>query len=131
MKLEYVGTEIEELSVKKDLSEDVEINLQTNTSFTVYFSEEGDSCFGEFRVNIFSQYDPEQLTINYCSKSFFNMYGAETSTKTEEEIHEDIFERIFPMCNETIKQFTSMVGLPNISLVDMETAAVPPKGVLQ
>ena len=124
MKLEYVGTDIEELSVKKFLPEDAEISLQANSSFTVYISDERDSCIGEFSVTIFSQFDPEQLTINYSSKSFFNMYDVPGGPETEQEIHEELFNRIFPMCNETIKQFASMVGLPNISLVEMDMASI-------
>ena len=124
MKLEYVGTDIEELSVKKELPEDAEISLQANSRFTIYFSDDGDSCIGEFGVTIFSQFNPEQLTINYSSKSFFNMYDAPSGPESEEEIHDELYNRIFPMCNETIKQFTSMVGLPNISLVEMDMASI-------
>ena len=124
MKLEYIGTDIEELSVKKFLPEDAEISLQANSNFTVYFSDDGESCICEFSVNIYSQFDPEQLTINYSSKSFFNMYGVDGHPEDELEIHEELFNRIFPMCNETIKQFASMVGLPNISLVEMDMASM-------
>ena len=74
MRLEYVGTDITELSLRKDIPDDAEIELQTNTNYTVYFSEDGDSCYGEFNVEIISQHDPSMLSINYCSKSYFNIY---------------------------------------------------------
>lgn len=120
MKLEYLGTDIEELSMRKNISDDIEIELQTNTNYTVYFSEDGESCIGEFEVEIVSQFDPDQLMISYRSKSFFNIYDVLYFDKNvEREIHTDVFDRIFPLCNETLRQFTSMAGIPNISLVDM------------
>lgn len=120
MKLEYLGTDIEELSMRKNISDDIEIELQTNTNYTVYFSEDGESCIGEFEVEIVSQFDPDQLMINYRSKSFFNIYDVLYFDKNvEREIHTDVFDRIFPLCNETLRQFTLMAGIPNISLVDM------------
>ena len=121
MRLEYIGTEIAELSMKKDIPDDMEIELQTNTNYTVYFSEDGDSCYGEFEVEIVSQFDPSRLNIRYCSKSYFNIYDAYLGEEGERErqIHIEVFNRIFPMCNETLRQFTSMAGVPNISLLDM------------
>ncbi|MBQ2845783.1 MAG: hypothetical protein IJA01_02115 [Firmicutes bacterium] len=121
MRLEYVGTDITELSLRKDIPDDAEIELQTNTNYTVYFSEDGDSCYGEFNVEIISQHDPSMLSINYCSKSYFNIYDAYFGEEgdIERQIHMEVFNRIFPMCNETLRQFTSMAGVPNISLLEM------------
>ncbi len=120
MRLEYIGTEITELSMRKNIEDDTEIELQTNANFTVYFSDDGESCIGEFLIEVFSQPDPNQLSINYCSKSFFNIYEADYDINTEQQIHMEVFNRIFPMCNETIRQFTAMAGVPNISLMDMD-----------
>ena len=121
MRLEYIGTEIAELSLKKNIPDDTEIELQTNTNYTVYFSEDGDSCYGEFEIEIVSQFDPNQLNIKYSSKSYFNIYDAFLGEEgeIERQIHIEVFNRVFPMCNETLRQFTSMAGIPNISLLDM------------
>lgn len=123
MRLEYLGTDISELSIRKDISDDMEIELQTNTNYTVYFSEDGDSCIGELEVEIVSQHDPNQLMINYCSKSFFEIQDLlYFDQSVERELHREVFDRIFPLCNETLRQFTSMVGVPNISLLEMNVA---------
>lgn len=124
MRLEYVGTDITELSIRKDIDEDMELELQANTNYTVYFSEDGEACIGEFAVEISSQNDPSQLSINYCSKSFFNIYDAGFGEDVEKQIHMEVFNRIYPMCNETIRQFTSMAGAPNISLMDMDISSL-------
>ena len=122
MKLEYLGTDITELSIKKNIEDDMDIELETNTNFTVYFSEDGSSCIGEFQVEISSMFDPDQLSITYSSKSFFNIHDARFDIHVDEEVHMEVFDRIFPMCSETIKHFAAMAGVPNIALPEMNAA---------
>lgn len=122
MKLEYVLTDIRELSYKKNISEELEIQIETKTNYNVYYSDDGKSCVGEFVAEFISVGDPERLQIRYNSKSLFNLYDVVLNDETKKEIHINIFDRIYPMCNETIKSFAAMSGVPNISLPKMDVS---------
>lgn len=120
MKIEYVLTDIIELSYKKNITEELEMQIETRTNYHVYYSDDGNSCIGEFAAEFVSMDDPEQLQIRYSSKSLFNLYDVVLNDESKKEIHIDIFNRIYPMCNETIKSFSAMSGVPNISLPPMD-----------
>lgn len=124
MKIEYVLTDIRELSYKKNITEDLEIEIDARTNYYVYYSDDGNSCIGEFTVEFVSVENPEQLQMRYSSKSLFNLYDVILDDETKKEIHIDIFNRIYPMCNETIKNFSAMSGVPNISLPPMDISAM-------
>lgn len=126
MKIEYVLTDINELSYKKNISEELEIQIETKTNYHVYYSEDGHSCIGEFIAEFISADNPEQLQIRYNSKSLFNLKDVVLDDEIKKEIHIEIFNRIYPMCNETIKSFSAMSGVPNISLppIDMSETKI-------
>lgn len=120
MKIEYVLTDIIELSYKKNITEELEMQIETRTNYHVYYSDDGKSCIGEFVAEFVSKDNPEQLQIRYSSKSLFNLYDVVLDDKSKKEIHIDVFNRIYPMCNETIKSFAAMSGVSNISLPPMD-----------
>ena len=120
MKIEYVLTDIQELSFKKNITEEAQIQIQTKTNYNVYYAEDEKSCIGEFSAEFIPVDNPEQLQIKYRSRSLFNLYDAVLGIDVKKQIHIEIFNRIFPMCNETIKQFCAMSGAPNISLPMMD-----------
>lgn len=120
MKIEYVLTEIQELSFRKNITRETQIQIQTNTKYNVYYAEDGKSCIGEFSAEFIPVNNPEQLQIKYRSRSLFNLYDTILDDDIKKQIHIEIFNRIFPLCNETIKHFSAMSGIPNISLPMMD-----------
>lgn len=120
MKIEYVLTEIQELSFEKNITGETQIQIQTKTNYMVYYAEDGKSCIGEFVAEFAPVENPEQLQIKYRSRSLFNIYDTALEAEDKKQIHIEIYNRIFPMCNETIKQFCAMSGAPSISLPMMD-----------
>ena len=120
MKIEYVSTDIQELSFRKNITGETQMQIQTKTNYSVYYAEDGKSCIGEFSAEFIPVNNPEQLQIKYRSRSLFNLYDTILNDDVKRQIHIEIFNRIFPMCNETIEHFSALSGAPNISLPMMD-----------
>ena len=120
MKLEYLFTDIKELSYKKDLQESAQIEIQTKMDYTVYYSDDAKSCLGEFRIELFSVENIDQLHVQYHSTSVFNLHQTTLNDKTKKEIHIESYNRLYPLCFAHVKNFLSLVGLPEIPIVPID-----------
>lgn len=122
MRLEYVLTDVQTLSFEKKVSSEVQLQIQTKTNYNVYYAEDGNSCIGDFYVEILPVDNSEQLKIRYHSKSLFKIHDAVLDDNLKKLIHVEIYDKIFPMCNMMIRNFAASVGLPNISLPMLDTS---------
>lgn len=120
MKLEYVLTDIQELSFKKNLKEDVELEIQTKMDYTVYYDDKSNSCMGELCIELSPIKAPEKLKIKYRSNSVFNLYDVVLNDELKKELHIETYNRVFPLCCSQLKNFLAIIGLPDIPITPID-----------
>lgn len=120
MKLEYLFTDIKELSYKKDLHESTQIEIQTKMDYTVYYSNDETSCLGDFFIELFSTENIDQLHVQYHSTSVFNLHQTAINDEIKKEIHIESYNRLYPLCFAHVKNFLSLIGLPEIPIVPID-----------
>lgn len=114
MNIEYVLTDVQEISVSKNFQEDVEFELNTQTSYTVYYAEDSSSCMCDIILEVLPTHNSELLKIRYHSKSIFALNDFKQTEDEKKFIHVETYNRIFPMCCMQIKTAAAMAGLPDI-----------------
>lgn len=116
MKLEYVWTDIQELSFKKNLKEYAELNIQTKYNYSVFYSDDGSRCIGVLDIELSPVESEGELLVRYHSRSLFNLKDAVLTDAVKKELHIETYSWIFPLCHSHIKNFLTMVGLPDIPI---------------
>lgn len=120
MKIEYILTDIQELSFKKDLNEDIQLEIQTKSDYTVFYADDSKSCMCELCIELVPINNEEKLKIKYRSNSVFNLKEIELNDEIKKDIHIETYNRLFPLCSTHIKNFLAMVGLPDIPINPMD-----------
>lgn len=116
MKIDYVLTDIQELYFKKNLKEDIQLEIQTKSSYTVFYSDDLTSCMCELCIELSPVDNEENLQVKYRSNSIFNLQDAVLNDEIKKELHVETYNRIFPLCCNHITNFLTTVGLPNIPI---------------
>lgn len=116
MKLEYVLTDIQELSFKKNLKENTQLNIQTKYNYSVFYPDDGSRCIGVLSVELSPPGDEDKLLVRYQSSSVFNLKDAALNDAVKKELHAETYNWIFPLCHSYIKNFLAMIGLPDIPI---------------
>ena len=74
MQLEYLLTDIQELSFKKNVTAGQnQINLQVKTDYSIYYSDDESACIADFIAMFTSPNNPDEFQIRYHSKSLFKI----------------------------------------------------------
>lgn len=116
MKIEYVLTDIQELSFRKNLKEDIQLEIQTKSDYTVFYADDSTSCMGVLCIELIPRDNEEKLQIRYRSNSIFNLKDVVLNDETKRELHIETYNRLFPLCCNHIKNFLATVGLPDIPI---------------
>ena len=116
MKIEYVLTDIQELSFKKNLNKDMQLEIQTKSDYTVFYADDSTSCMGVMSIELIPLNNEEKLQIKYKSHSVFNLKDIVLNDEIKKELHVETYNRLFPLCCTHIKSFLSIVGLPDIQI---------------
>ena len=116
MKLEYVLTDITELSYKKVLQKNAELEIQTKMDYTVYYSDDSLSCMGRLNIELSPPNDSEELYVRYSSNNIFNLKDIDLTDETKKEIHVETYNRLYPLCFTHVKNFLSLIGFPDIPI---------------
>lgn len=119
MKLEYVFTDITELSYKKDLQNSTDLEIQTRMDYTVYYSDDSHSCMGRLQIEL-SPPNNKELCVRYCSNSIFNLKDVTLDDELKKEIHVETYNRLYPLCFTHVKNFLSLIGLPDIPMTPID-----------
>lgn len=120
MKIEYVLTDIQELSYKKDLKEDIQLEIQTKSDYTVFYADDSTSCMGVLCIELLPIGNEDKLHIKYRSNSIFNLKDVVLNDEIKKELHIETYNRLFPLCNTHIKNFLAMIGLPDIPITPID-----------
>ena len=120
MKIEYVLTDIQELSFKKNLNEDIQLEVQTKSDYTVFYAEDSTSCMGVLSIELIPINHEEKLQIKYKSNSIFNLKDVVLDDEIKRELHIETYNRLFPLCCTHIKSLLSTIGLPDIPILPID-----------
>ena len=120
MRIEYVLTDIQELSYKKDLKEDIQLEIQTKSDYTVFYADDSSSCLGVLTIELLPVDNEEKLHVKYKSNNIFNLKDVILDDETKKELHVETYNRLFPLCCNHVKNFLSMVGLPDFPIIPID-----------
>ena len=120
MKIEYVLTDIQELSFKKNLEKDIKLEIQTKSDYTVFYAEDSTSCMGVLTIELFPINNEEKMHIKYKSNSIFHLKDVILNDATKKELHVETYNRLFPLCCNHLKNFLAMIGLPDIQITPID-----------
>ena len=116
MKLEYIMTDIQELSFRKNLKENTRLDIQTKYNYSVFYTDDGSRCIGVLSVELSPPGDEDKLLVRYRSSSVFALKDAVLNDAVKKELHAETYNWIFPLCHSHIKNFLATVGLPDIPI---------------
>ena len=116
MKIDYVLTDIQELSFKKDLNESIQLEIQTKSDYTVFYAEDSTSCVCVMSIELIPLDHEEKLQIKYKSNSIFNLKDVVLDDTIKKELHVETYNRLFPLCCTHIRSFLSIIGLSEIKI---------------
>lgn len=120
MKIEYVLTDIQELSFKKNLEKNIQLEIQTKSDYTVFYAEDSTSCMGVLSIQLIPLNYQDKFQINYKSNSIFNLKDVVLNDEIKKELHVETYTRVFPLCCNHIKSFLAMVGLSDIQILPID-----------
>ena len=116
MKLEYVSTDIQQLSFEKEVEKNTTVHIQTHVTYQVLYSDDGQSCVAVFSVEV-SPKDPNvKLSIIYRAQSEFRLNDIILNDEVKKKLHVEIYHRLYPLHSANLKTFTNMVNLQGIKL---------------
>lgn len=116
MKIKYVLTDVQELSFKKNLKEDIQLEIQTKSDYTVFYADDSTSCMGVLSIDLVPLNNEEKLQIKYRSNSIFELKDIVLNDEIKKELHMETYNRLFPLCCTHIKNFLTLIGLPDIKI---------------
>ena len=120
MRIEYVLTDIQELSYKKDLKEDLQLEIQTKSDYTVFYADDSSSCMCTLSIELIPVNNEEKLHVIYRSNSVFNLQDVILNDEVKKELHIETYNRVFPLCCNHVKNFLAMVGLPDFPIIPID-----------
>ena len=120
MKIEYVLTDIQELSLKKNLEKNIQLEIQAKSDYTVFYAEDSTSCMGVLSIQLIPLNYQDKFQIYYKSNSIFNLKDVVLNDEIKKELHIETYNRLFPLCCNHIKNFITMLGLPDIQIFPID-----------
>lgn len=117
--LKHIDNEIIELSYKKDIDEEKDLELEISVDYRLDFDEDARMCYGDAQISIDDD-EHSQLRIRVHTVGIFS-YKVDTLTDDiRRQLHAATVEELNPQWSNLVSNLTMLAGIPPIELEPME-----------
>lgn len=117
--LKHIDDEIIELSYKKNISEDKDLDLEISINYRLDFDEDARICYGNAEIEIDDD-EHTQLEIRIHTIGIFSYKADILTDEIRRQLHAETVVELNPHWNSLLTNLTMLAGIPPIELEPME-----------